>query len=105
MGPSNGRALAPERRAGSLVEGLNMNIRLVSCAMLAIFLAVLSLVFLPALVAQNGAPSTKPCIGCSVDGKTTPRTADGHPDLSGFWNNKGNGHLYSRADDGSLLFD
>ena len=27
------------------------------------------------------------CIGCSVDGKTTPRLADGHPDLNGFWNN------------------
>ena len=29
---------------------------------------------------------TKPgCIGCSVDGKTAPRTSDGHPDLNGYW--------------------
>ena len=26
------------------------------------------------------------CVGCSVDGKTTPRTFDGHPDFSGFYN-------------------
>jgi hypothetical protein len=25
------------------------------------------------------------CVGCSVDGKTTPRAADGHPDISGMW--------------------
>jgi len=83
-----------------------VNVRLVSYAALTMFLtAGLSLLLIPAL-AQNGAPSPKPpCIGCSVDGKTTPRTADGHPDLSGFWNNHGTNHLYSRVDDGSLLFD
>lgn len=31
--------------------------------------------------------SDQPCIGCSVDGKTTPRMPDGHPDLNGFWDN------------------
>ncbi len=51
------------------------------------------LILVPA-VAQNSAPVGKPdgsndakrsCIGCSADGKTTPRTPDGHPDLNGFW--------------------
>lgn len=33
---------------------------------------------------KDGKPT---CIGCSTDGKITPRTADGHPNLSGFWDN------------------
>ncbi len=57
----------------------------------------------------------KYCIGCSVDGKTTPRTPDGHPDLSGFWGGGettggaaaegGRGSVFQRSDDGSILFD
>ena len=38
----------------------------------------------PAQSAEAGAKT--PCFGCSVDGKTTPTTADGHPDFSGHWN-------------------
>jgi hypothetical protein len=51
------------------------------------------------------------CIGCSVDGKTTPRTPDGHPDLSGFWGGTSGGasglgnNLAGRSADGSVLFD
>jgi hypothetical protein len=84
-----------------------MKTYVVGCAAAAVGLLVVSLVSLPA--AQNGAPSgNAPCFGCSVDGKTTPRTADGHPDLSGFWGggNQGDaGHISARASDGSVLFD
>src|SRR3954471_25090482 len=75
-----------------------------------ITMVVLASAFLGAFrfaVAQNGAPADKPCIGCSKDGKTTPRLADGHPDLNGFWNNMagvGN-NIAARRDDGSVLFD
>jgi hypothetical protein len=58
--------------------------------------------------AQNGGPDGKAfCIGCSVDGKATPRAADGHPDLNGFWNDTsgvGN-NISGRGPDGSVLFD
>ena len=40
----------------------------------------------------------QPCIGCSVDGKATPRTPDGHPDLSGFWDNPFKGVVVDRPD-------
>jgi len=50
-------------------------------------LAVMLIASLPA-AAQDAKPAAKgPCVGCSVDGKTTPRGADGHPNLNGFWNN------------------
>jgi hypothetical protein len=46
------------------------------------------------------------CVGCSVDGTTTPRMPDGHPDLNGFWNTPGAlQNLSARASDGSVLFD
>jgi hypothetical protein len=71
------------------------------------------LVLVPA-VAQNSAPVEKPdgsndakrsCIGCSADGKTTPRTPDGHPDLNGFWYYPPGTNLSARSADGSVLFD
>lgn len=63
---------------------------------------------------QQSAPAAKPapgqpaCVGCSVDGKTTPRMPDGHPDFNGFWNGQVNGGIHSltqKAPDGSILFD
>jgi hypothetical protein len=66
------------------------------------------------VASQNGAPAATPadskavCDGCSVDGKTTPRMPDGHPDLNGFWNGQVNGGIHSlteKAPDGSILFD
>jgi hypothetical protein len=70
----------------------------------AMVLATAVLVLRPA-GAQNAAPGGTPtCIGCSADGKTTPRTDDGHPDLSGFWDNPFVPYSL-RSDDGSLLFD
>ncbi len=76
---------------------------LAGTALLAIFL----MASLPA-AAQNAAPAAKgPCVGCSVDGKTTPMTADGHPDLNGFWNNLqiAGTEKFERSSDGSILFD
>jgi hypothetical protein len=88
--------------------------RLISYAPLATtVMAVLSLVRVPG-VAQNKPDEKKYCIGCSADGKTTPRMSDGHPDLNGFWNDisgavgapggLGN-NIAGRAADGSVLFD
>ena len=77
----------------------------------ALGVAVLLLAFRPA-VAQNAPSGGKPsCVGCSVDGKTTPRTPDGHPNLSGFWGGlsggvtQGGNHVSERGADGSVLFD
>ena len=83
--------------------------------------------FLPAARAQNTAPpannsadasNSAPktwCSGCSVDGKTTPRMPDGHPDFSGFYNwgadhyigdtkAQTGGALTTRTEDGSVFF-
>jgi len=76
-------------------------------------LAVLCLVFMTACAQTEGesasaADAKGPCIGCSVDGKTTPMTADGHPNLSGFWNTPpraDNQRQLERSADGSLLFE
>jgi len=56
------------------------------------------------------------CIGCSVDGKTTPRTPDGRPDFSGFYNRvdvyhgdskteKPGQHVITRTQNGSIFLD
>ena len=69
--------------------------------------------------ASNAKP---PCIGCSVDGKTTPRMAGGHPDLSGYWSGAAprdgsapakkspagfgfKGGVFQRDKDGSIIYD
>ena len=60
------------------------------------------------VAAQNRSSAAKPwkCIGCSVDGKTTPRTPDGRPDLNGYWNpERVSQHVAGRSADGSVLFD
>ena len=84
-----------------------MKYRLLSSSIVAVaILAVFGLASTPA--AQNGTPGGKPtCIGCSADGKTTPRTPDGHPDLNGFWDDQDGGDvdLGVRFADGSVLFD
>jgi hypothetical protein len=56
---------------------------------------------------QNGTGAKAKCLGCSVDGKTTPKTADGHPDLNGFWNTPPTEgpEQFERAPDGSVLYD
>ena len=57
-------------------------------------------------VAQNLPTSGKvPCVGCSVDGKTTPRMSDGHPDFNGFWGGGGLANVVAKHPDGSVLFD
>src|ERR1700689_1422887 len=74
------------------------------------------------MVAQNSTPNLNPgaaapkkwCSGCSADGKTTPRTPDGHPDFSGFYNwgedhyagdptSQSGGDVLSRTPDGSIF--
>jgi hypothetical protein len=70
--------------------------------------------------AKTEAAAKPPCLGCSVDGKTTPLGADGHPDLNGYWNGaapnpdapgRGNaggggaGRVMNRYPDGSIIFD
>jgi len=84
--------------------------RLVSCAVVVAVVVGAALLSSTPTVAQNGASverdsPNKWCIGCSVDGKTTPRTADGHPVLSGFWINPESGHIADLSADGSKLFD
>ena len=80
---------------------------------LAAALAIVALCLLP-LPRQLKMPH-QPCDGCR-DGKPTPRTPDGHPDFSGFYNlvdiyhgdpveEKPGQHVVSRAENGSVFFD
>jgi hypothetical protein len=86
-------------------EDFQVNASHVTGGIFAASLVMVSTFLALPVASQDGPSAAKPCIGCSVDGKTTPRTADGHPDLSGLWNNHNSNNLYSRSDDGSLLFD
>lgn len=86
-----------------------------SVAALTMAMAIAAICVAPSPAAAQAA--AKPlCDGCSVDGKTTPRTADGHPDFSGFYNlnaiyhgdpkeEKPGQHVVSRNADGSVFFD
>ena len=71
--------------------------------------AVSFLVFVLAGAQNQPATGKAPCLGCSADGKATPRMPDGHPDFNGFWGGGGGGgglnHISGRDDDGSVLFD
>jgi hypothetical protein len=75
------------------------------------YAALPTAIFLFLLVTIPGASQNKDwvvkptCIGCSVDGKTTPRTPDGHPDLSGFWGGGPDASISTRSEDGSALYD
>jgi len=72
--------------------------------------------------APQTASAKAPCPGCSVDGKTTPRMPDGHPDFSGYWNGAARdpgtpargrspagfgfvGGVFQRDPDGSIIYD
>jgi len=83
-----------------------MKFRLLICCAFtlatAIFLAGVSV---QSTRAQNASNAKPKCIGCSLDGKTTPRTADGHTDLSGLWNNGLVGGSFAKSADGSGFFD
>ena len=62
---------------------------------------------------RAAAAKALPCIGCSVDGQTTPRTAAGHPDLNGYWYGRprvasksvNSGRVLHRYANGSIVFD
>jgi len=60
----------------------------------------------PRPAASQASGKASQCLGCSVDGKTTPMV-DGHPDLNGFWNTPpaASPEQFQRASDGSILYD
>jgi hypothetical protein len=90
-----------------------MRNRLITYTVLTIaVIAALSFLTFSRAAAQNAPATGKPsCIGCSPDGKATPRLPDGHPDLNGFWGGltagtaQGGNHISERGADGSVLFD
>ena len=74
--------------------------------------ALAALYFLPYCLAQDAAPTAK----APAAAKPTPRTPEGHPDLSGFYNlgdiysgnpveEKPGQHVVVRSADGSVFFD
>src|SRR6202140_5755038 len=95
-----------------------MNARVTNSRLIVKFLAaafsiaLLSLLPVPA-AAQAGQSAASAAAAAS---KPTPRTPDGHPDLSGFYNlvdiyhgdpveEKPGQHVVSRAENGSVFFD
>lgn len=82
--------------------------KLSTYALLCTFLLCGSLLLSMPAYSQNAAPAPAKarCFGCSVDGKTLPRTPDGHPDFNGLWNDSVvAGRTFERGSDGSILFD
>ncbi len=93
----------------------------VSRPMVVVAAGIAALCVLPRLVAQDAgrpAPAANSQAGkvAAGAGKATPRTADGHPDLSGFYNlgdvyagdpveEKPGQHVVVRSADGSVFFD
>src|ERR1700675_1704788 len=87
----------------------------ISYGVIGFVLGVLAWVVIGRVAPDVGAAKSAPCIGCSVDGKTTPRMPDGHPDLNGFWGGGGGGggaaaeggrgSVFQKSADGSILFD
>src|SRR6476660_560764 len=83
-----------------------VNYGVITVAMIGVL--VLLLVSMPA--AQNKAPAGKPAAA-----EKTPRTADGHPDFSGFYNRDAfhgdpnqelpGQHFINRASDGNIFYD
>jgi len=96
------------------MNGKGTRKRFVSYGVVALaMVGVLSLLLMAA--AQN-APATKPAAEVKPENKPTPRLADGHPDLSGFYNNtdryrgdfgdeEGGAHVIDRTADGNVFFD
>src|SRR5579862_5088507 len=69
---------------------------------------LLAVIVPPTAAAQTQKDAKLPCVGCSVDGKTTPRTPDGHPNLNGFWNTPpraDSGRQVDKGPDGSILYE
>jgi hypothetical protein len=69
---------------------------------------VLLLAAIATAQAQQKVEARLPCVGCSTDGKATPKMPDGHPNLNGFWNTPPKGvptRQVDKGDDGSILFE
>jgi len=90
---------------GNLLDRFRLGVWMIVGTLL---LAMTLLASVPAAPQDKTSSGRPPCLGCSVDGKTAPRTPDGHPDLSGYWTNPVGGNntrQFERSSDGSILFD